>query len=887
MKTKRSSCLCAIVCALLMVVNVSAQEIIHQSEQDFSYYFHKSNEQHTAIFEIDSIVKKDFFKYYITLSINVLNQDSLFTFQVKNLKHSSDSEIKYRQFGISKTIFADCKKLKVSVFSGETMIKDITVYPNHNTLFLDTTLFLSLENKDISLRINEFEMEYGTFAKTKIKEFCKKVDNYYFCDTLFAHLNAKIDEIDTFLIDRFPLYKFTISDIEKEIQNIDNQKYETFLTQSGVDNNSFLLKRSLLFRRVEDLKIWINKKVANIDNLFFDKAFQLEKCQQIEDAIFYYNRVLDYNPQHCGAIERLNQIYTLSNRLNDNYLLWKKIITRGDSIDCKNKLITLVYDSLFAQTQYFIDNNNFYDALKILDTIDLFCKIIPVESCFSRLLLLKQNAQNGIYMSYYEVIGKAVRINELGLAKTYSYGLLYLMKQHGNTIEEQPNFQKLISQIVENHNNNIEKYLFYYRFENALHEIETVKSFMDSLNMQHIDYQKQYTIAHTNIYHQKLKKIHQTEKSGDKILLQKLKEDAENYKLTHYQYITENIVEEQIIPTEVVSKKIEVLDTFLLRKQFESLRINIHLADVEKNNFNLIDSFEVYYKIKTMLADTNETMLLNLVQKKLLPTLDNLLSKANQWAWLNEFEKAKQLLNIADNVFKVYATYFANENIVNKKKETILLIDKRMEDYLKEEFHLVEIKTQELEKQGQYAQAYKMLSKKQNELQAKNLYSQNIYLITKRIEAPARFQDSLQTVEILFNLQQWNQAFFTYTRLEEIYFLENIANFDIHYDSLSIYLQKQAKFEYLYNASIWFLSCNNQKQAMNMYFTMKSKGMLTEKVLNNLADSFLNITDSFEWLTEYSFDKNDKLFLEKLVDKKIYHLIMKKSTKKREIFDNE
>ena len=329
------------------------------------------------------------------------------------------------------------------------------------------------------------------------------------------------------------------------------------------------------------------------------------------------------------------------------------------------------------------------------------------------------------------------------------------------------------------------------------------------------------------------------------------------------------------------------MDTFLLRKQFESLRINIHLADVEKNNFNLIDSFEVYYKIKTMLSDTNETLLLNLVQKKLLPTLDNLLSKANQWAWLNEFEKAKQLLNIADNVFKVYATYFANENIVNKKTETILLIDKRMEDYLKEEFHLVEIKTQELEKQGQYAQAYKMLSKKQNELQAKNLYSQNIYLITKRIEAPARFQDSLQTVEILFNLQQWNQAFFTYTRLEEIYFFENIANFDIHYDSLSIYLQKQAKFEYLYNASIWFLSCNNQKQAMNMYFTMKSKGMLTEKVLNNLADSFLNITDSFEWLTEYSFDKNDKLFLEKLVDKKIYHLIMKKSTKKREIFDNE
>ena len=49
-------------------------------------------------------------------------------------------------------------------------------------------------------------------------------------------------------------------------------------------------------------------------------------------------------------------------------------------------------------------------------------------------------------------------------------------------------------------------------------------------------------------------------------------------------------------------------------------------------------------------------------------------------------------LEDADNVFKVYATYFANENIVNKKTETILLIDKRMEDYLKEEFHLVEIK---------------------------------------------------------------------------------------------------------------------------------------------------------------------------------------------------
>lgn len=879
--------MCAIVYALLMAVNVSAQEIVHQSEQDFSYYFHKSNEQHTAIFEMDSMMKKDFFKYYITLSINVSNQDSLFTFQVKNLKYYSDSEIKYRQFAIAKAIFADCKKLKVSIFSGETIIKDIIVYPNHSTLFLDTTLFLSLENKDISLRINEFEMKYGTLAKTKIKEFCKKVDNYYFCDTLFAHLNAKLDKIDTLLIDRYPLYKFTIADIEKEIQSIDNQKYETFLTQSGVDNNSFLLKRSLLFRRVEDLKIFINKKVANIDNLFFDKAFQLEKCQQIEDAIFYYNRVLDYNPQHCGAIERLSQIYTLSNRLNENYLLWKKIVARGDSLDCKNKLVTLIYDSLFAQTQYYIDENNFYDALKILDTIELFCKIAPIELCFSRLSELKKDAQNGIYMSYYEVIGKAIRVNELELAKTYSYGLLFLMKQHGNAIEEQGNFQKLISQIIENHNNNIEKYLFYYRFEKALNEIETVKSFMDSLNMQQNDYQKQYTIAHTNIYQQKLKKIHQTENSGNKILLQKLKEDAENYKLTHYQYITENIVEEKIIPTEVVSKKIEVLDTVFLRKQLESLCINIHLADVERNNFDLIDSFEVYYKIKTMLADTNEALLLSLIQKKLLPTLENLFSKANQWAWLNEFEKAKQLLTIVENVFKVYSNYFAESDILEKKTNTVFLIDKRMEDYLKEEFHLVEIKTQELEKQGQYAQAYKMLSKKQNELQAKNLYSQNIYLITKRIEVPARFQDSLQNVEVLFNLKQWNQAFSAYKQLEKTYIIENIEKYAISFDSLTVYLKKGAKFDYLYNACIWFLSYGNQKESMEMYFTMKTKGLLTEKIQEKLADSFLNATKSFDWLVNYSFDKTDKLFLEKLVDKKTYYLIMKKSTKKREIFDNE
>jgi tetratricopeptide (TPR) repeat protein len=144
-----------------------------------------------------------------------------------------------------------------------------------------------------------------------------------------------------------------------------------------MDNGDYLQKRAFLFRETEDLALNLSKKMAVIDNLMFEKAKHYEEEHNIEKAMFYYNRTLDYNPLHCDALERLSDLYSHNNLHKENLELFKNLRIRGEDINCQSSLSGSVCDSMCMKAANLIEKKNYYDAIKFLDTLELLFYQIP------------------------------------------------------------------------------------------------------------------------------------------------------------------------------------------------------------------------------------------------------------------------------------------------------------------------------------------------------------------------------------------------------------------------------------------------------------------------------------------------------------------------------
>ena len=161
-----------------------------------------------------------------------------------------------------------------------------------------------------------------------------------------------------------------------------------------------------------------------------------------------------------------------------------------------------------------------------------------------------------------------------------------------------------------------------------------------------------------------------------------------------------------------------------------------------------------------------------LMNKKLPLTINYAFTKYNQYVYCNDFEHAKKMLTSIEKSYDLYRLDSIPE-LHRKRQEAVLLMDQRLQMYMEEEFRLVEIKSREYIKQGQYIKAYSLLHQKQTELQNKNLYSQNIYRVTERIRPAALFQEQQQKVDVYLNLHLWDSAFITYTALQNYYQHQN------------------------------------------------------------------------------------------------------------------
>ena len=310
--------------------------------------------------------------------------------------------------------------------------------------------------------------------------FVVVVDVFSQQDSLFDWWNQRLDAINLSTIDMLPIYRFTLEEVRNEVKQYVN-------TENQESDNAVNQKLSDLNGKINHLSTILGEKLRQMDSLFFAKALQLEQQGNEEDAVFYYKRSLDFNPSYCLSIEKLGSIYA-KNGQNKQYIELLKFLTVYNQLKtCSLQIFNTAFDSLHAQSNRLIQDRNYYDALKVLDTLKLFLDYIPQEKQVWTYRILLELAQNGIYASYYEIIDKSININELSLAQEYIFGLFLAIENNNQPPNQNFFFLSAVQNLIFAHRSNANRDIEQKQYDKAIETTDSILLFLNGLNYFYAD----------------------------------------------------------------------------------------------------------------------------------------------------------------------------------------------------------------------------------------------------------------------------------------------------------------------------------------------------------------------------------------------------------------
>lgn len=800
-----------------------SQELTYREAKEFSHYFEKRNPSYASLFDLLGQCPQDaFIKYYTEVQVEVFRQKESYFIQIKANIKNVECLCRYKGFVIGDFIFADKINIEAEIKSNgitiaQIHLKDKDIF--QNKIIFDTNLTSDLELANFQFSISEISYSIGEGGLKHFYNGINKVDNFFLFDSLSKNWEHRLDLIDLSNVDMLPIYQFQLKDIASEIKKYDSNEYELLLSKSGMDNGDYLQKRAFLFRETEDLALNLSKKMSVIDNLMFEKAKHYEEEHNIEKAIFYYNRTLDYNPLHCDALERLSDLYSHNNLHKENLELFKNLRIRGEDINCQSSLSGSVCDSMCMKAANLIEKKNYYDAIKFLDTLELLFYQIPDNTYLQTYQKLREQAQDGIYNSYFDVINRAVKGNKIELSKEYIYGLVSIMENDKNIPVSNPLFGQMMERFLSRYKENVKNTIKRKKYDEVIRGNDAMLVFLDSINYPREEelFFDSYSISCTGLYLEKSKQ------SGEEALM-----FLEAYR--KYISLTADSYSEVHSEQEV---KVEKKEKSLLDY---ALEWNIFADD----DSSMMDSLRVH--------------------------LINALSKVNQYAWTNEFSSAAGLMTKIESVIPLMnLPQDADVSVKYNQSSELLLY--RINLRAEQEYNAFSTKIKQLVNQKQYLNAYSLL-KNENLFLQKTVYQVQINHLLEEVELPALFQEKMLYVEQNLALGDLFTAFRQYEEAYNYFISNDISLYGLTCDSLFAFVKESKRESLLKGACRYYLAAANYISALDMMMYLVDSGYKTDDIQAKLGSAMKHSTYSFADLSKkYSFGKKHKIFLQNYIGK--------------------
>jgi tetratricopeptide (TPR) repeat protein len=374
-----------------------------------------------------------------------------------------------------------------------------------NKIICDTLIQYIDDSLEWSHKIEYLQFYFDEHLEANIVSRIAKIDAYHQNDSLFYQWQKALDKINLSNVDLLPIYKFNLDDIENEATVYISNQFENLLALSKVDNTNYLTKVSKLFNRIKTIKNYLTSTLPEMDEMLYRKGKECEQQENYEKAVYYYQRSLDYNPTHCQSCLALSNYYILQKNYTKPIGLLSNLYKDTSQTIDNHSVANNLYQILLLTAEEDIKKNDYYSALKTLDTLENFCSQMPVNFCDSKYKLLQEEAKQGIYNAYFDVIRQAIRNERFALSINYTQGLRTIMQKNQDSLENYTSYHDLRQLLWNSFSKSCQKKLSKKQYTTVLTEVSDFQNVLDSSNFdypQSVLYEL-YSYCYTQLYIEK------------------------------------------------------------------------------------------------------------------------------------------------------------------------------------------------------------------------------------------------------------------------------------------------------------------------------------------------------------------------------------------------
>lgn len=445
--------------------NSSANEYIIKFSEDTSVFSTNSN---LIIEELSKSIPKIIEYTHIALSYtdevyasdaSKPNKKSLkiYNISVKIIPGKTTGDVQYKTFDISRILVPGGVNLSLLISENDGSHAHVLKFKNLQA-FTDKSFYASILFTDSlplinpKLALNDIQFFYNDSDLIKFRRETKFIDDYYNAEFTINSLQEKLDGIDLSYVDLVKIYEIKLKEIEKSLKEITDKNFIEKLGLYSNDPIDFINKYSSLNVKVKNMRSKITGMLSTLDKVNYDKGMEYLLKSDTVNALVYFEKSSVANPFYSPAFLQLARIYYYKGDLFNSDQQLINITTKLNPDQTTLKQVIQLSDSLMTRFilngEHAISEENYNEALNILEEANAFCSTVKVITCSETLLKDIAKAKYGIYSSFITVSQKAVDADVLDIAEIYIVKAKDYQSKNSSDIFYSTEADNLLSQLV-------------------------------------------------------------------------------------------------------------------------------------------------------------------------------------------------------------------------------------------------------------------------------------------------------------------------------------------------------------------------------------------------------------------------------------------------------
>ncbi len=230
------------------------------------------------------------------------------------------------------------------------------------------------------------------------------------CDAIESFLSkseAKVKKLNLEDPELIPLHYLFALDLEKELNDFSQNTIPLISNCKELDYYAIVTRFDDIIFRLSLKKMKLETLSKQVDSLFLEKAIREIHYESPENASFYVDKSLQYNPIHPDAlilkIRLLFEEEAYEECLEFLHTLYYEAPLRREHEIAISNFNMKYYNRLYTMADSLIKVENATMALELFQTLETFCTNMPTEYCNDDYYHGILRSKKGVYDSYLTI----------------------------------------------------------------------------------------------------------------------------------------------------------------------------------------------------------------------------------------------------------------------------------------------------------------------------------------------------------------------------------------------------------------------------------------------------------------------------------------------------